>query len=194
MARGWGGGDTEELHEKGFDLHEQLAEELKLESFRHLPTYNVTAGNVRSAKTVEPEWLDGNITECRTMDPDTAQVTPKELTHALMNAAVANGARLEMAQVTNIVYGQGPEDNTAVGVELDGARVLEADKVLIAMGPWSVLAEEWLGIRIPMEGIRSTSVIYKTQPGEVSGHALFCAEDKNGCHLEVRAVCMANVD
>ena len=34
LARQWGSGPTVQLHEKSFDLHRQLAETLKIESFR----------------------------------------------------------------------------------------------------------------------------------------------------------------
>lgn len=61
-----------------------------------------------------------------------------------------------------------------------------AAKVLVAMGPWSVHAEEWFGLRVPQTGIRSTSMVYQVDPARpVDPFALFCSEDSQGCHLEV---------
>ena len=47
------------------------------------------------------------------------------------------------------------------------------------------MAEDWFSnFKCPMEGVLSTSIVFKTaQP--VDPYALFCAEDENGCHLEV---------
>lgn len=74
LARGWGDHLTSELHEKGFALHETLAEELGLKSFRHLPTFSVRGGGKRRSTDKDtPAWLDGNVAQCRPMDPDTAQ-------------------------------------------------------------------------------------------------------------------------
>ena len=69
--------------------------------------------------------------------------------------------------------------------------VLPADAVVISAGPWSCAAEDWfsppLPLQLPMEGIKSTSIIWK-QPeslATVDGTALFCGEDDRfGTHLE----------
>lgn len=33
-------------------------------------------------------------------------------------------------------------------------------QVALCMGPWAVVAEEWFGLRVPMVGIKSSSMIY----------------------------------
>merc|ERR1712107_943460 len=54
------------------------------------------------------------------------------------------------------------------------------------MGPWSVLVERWLPeLRVPMEGILSTSLLFRMPSAIEPPCALFCAEDEYGCHLEV---------
>lgn len=55
------------------------------------------------------------------------------------------------------------------------------------MGPWTgALVEDWFGIPCPMEGIKSTSMLYKSVPAVcVDPFAVFCDEDTNGCHLEI---------
>jgi hypothetical protein len=49
------------------------------------------------------------------------------------------------------------------------------------------VAGAWLGCPLPMEGIKSTSLLFPpgTLPAEEKAFALFCGEDSNGCHLEV---------
>jgi len=50
----------------------------------------------------------------------------------------------------------------------------------------TTVAGDWFGVPFPMQGIKSTSIVF---PGstEVATEpfALFCEEDRNGCHLEV---------
>lgn len=79
------------------------------------------------------------------------------------------------------------------------------------MGAWSTVAGmqsnkpnrlffegDWFNVNIPMEGIKSTSIIFEVGSFDPDAHflqnvreiaeypyALFCAEDRNGCHLEV---------
>lgn len=68
-------------------------------------------------------------------------------------------------------------------------RELTLEQVIIAMGPWSCLAEDWFDNPIPMEGVKSTSVTFKPEKMHESLQrqpaALFCSEDEFGCNLEV---------
>ena len=132
-------------------------------------------------------WLDGNVRSCSLMDADTAQVTPKELTEKLVAAAVANGATLLEGQVVGLACEDGGDSGTKVAaVKLAAGETLPTERVVFALGPWSVLLERWLPEqRIPMQGIKSTSIVFKHEPDAVAPFALFCEEDSNGCHLEV---------
>ena len=56
------------------------------------------------------------------------------------------------------------------GVEVDGG-VVEADAVVVAMGPWSVMAAEWM-VLPAVFGRRSPSLIYDTGM-DVPADALF---------------------
>lgn len=41
-------------------------------------------------------------------------------------------------------------------------------------------------LRTPLQGIKSTSIVFKgSEQVAEDPYALFCAEDRNGCHLEV---------
>lgn len=64
---------------------------------RRIPTLQIAAGRARKAGIAPPaSWLDGSVQKASMMDPDTAQVTPYELTVKLMDAAVAGGARVQI--------------------------------------------------------------------------------------------------
>lgn len=43
LAGGWGSGSTTRMHEVSFDMHERLAEELGVTSYRKIPTLQVNA-------------------------------------------------------------------------------------------------------------------------------------------------------
>jgi glycine/D-amino acid oxidase-like deaminating enzyme len=64
----------------------------------------------------------------------------------------------------------GPVVTTVRGVEVDGD-LIEADAVIIAMGPWSLLAAEWMSLPAVF-GQRSSSLVYDTG-ADVPPHALF---------------------
>lgn len=81
-------------HQVSFQLHEELAEKLKIESYRKLPVLSVSPGKRSSRVPDLCEWLDGDIEDIRMMDPNGAQVAPLELCTKLIDAAVAEGAEL----------------------------------------------------------------------------------------------------
>lgn len=186
LARGWGSGPTSQLHEKSFDLHEEIAAELKLQGYRKIPTLSVAGGRRSTSvdKAIQagfaPAWLDGDVSKASLMDSDTAQTTPYELTNAMMDFAKEKGAQVMIGKVEGMKL----DGRKVTGVIVDG-RVVDCDVAVIAMGPWSCMAEDWFdGLELPMQGVRSTSIVFKTDH-PVDPFALFCAEDTNGCHLEV---------
>src|SRR5207244_13566909 len=62
----------------------------------------------------------------------TAQVHPAQFTTALIEAAQSHGATLRIAVVEDLRQ----RDGAARGVRVDG-ETLEADAVVLAMGPWT---------------------------------------------------------
>jgi glycine/D-amino acid oxidase-like deaminating enzyme len=195
LARGWGDGTpTEALHRVSFDLHAELAEELQLETYRRIATLQVRTRPGGPAQSPPArDWLDGpEVASASVMDTNTAQVTPLELTTRLMEAAVAAGAVVRKGVVTGIDIVQSGDTTTRVtAVRVDGEAV-PCRRVVVAMGPWSVLAEDWLhgsGLRVPLEGIKSVSVVIRNEQlkAKISAApaALFCGEDSRyGTHLE----------
>lgn len=177
MARDWGSSITQQLHKVSFKLHEELAKDLNIESYRRIPTLSVN-GN-RKGK-VHASWLD-RTASTSILGEGTAQVTPLELVnkfieHSSCEIIIGKAQRLE-------IY-----ENTVVGIHVEGHNeIIQCDKVVIAMGPWSgVFCEDNFNIAMPMEGIKSTSIIYQNvNEVKVEPYALFCDEDINNCHLEL---------
>mmetsp|Transcript_139214 Transcript_139214/g.388466 ORF Transcript_139214/g.388466 Transcript_139214/m.388466 type:complete len:379 (-) Transcript_139214:315-1451(-) len=179
LARGWGSGPTEALHHQGFDLHAKLAADLSLQSYRRLPTLSVDGSRRARKPPSEFPWVD--LASSQLMDKATAHVHPAEITHRLFEAAAARGAAL----VTGAVEGVRRTGDQVTAVVVDGKDV-PCDAVVFAMGPWSVMVESWLPeARVPMEGILSTSLVFRLPSPVEPPCALFCDEDEYGCHLEV---------
>ena len=64
----------------------------------------------------------------------------------------------------------GRRASTALGVKVDGVEV-EADAVVIAMGPWSMAACRWLPLPA-VYGLKGNSVVYQSG-SKISADALF---------------------
>jgi glycine/D-amino acid oxidase-like deaminating enzyme len=106
------------------------------------------------------DWLsDGVIIASRLgTTATTAIVHPRAFTTAMMNAAQGHGTELRLGRITGIVRrADGP---SVGGVEVDGG-VIEADAVVVAMGPWSLVAAGWM-VLPAVFGRRSPSLVYDT--------------------------------
>jgi glycine/D-amino acid oxidase-like deaminating enzyme len=151
------------LARRSFVLHATLPEELKAGwGFRRLTTYAGVRGSGRRARAGSgPQWLSEKVVLTdRLGSPDTtAQVHPGEFTAAMMRAAEARGAELRIGAVTRIVS----QGNHVEGVEVDGD-FLAADAVVFAMGPWSILASQWLSIA---DGAATTVDLSAFDPGRL---------------------------
>lgn len=117
------------------------------------------------------------------MDTATAQITPKELTEALTNAAVRMGAQVKIGNAVGVKV----ENGEIVGVEIEGEEILDTRKVVVCLGPWSgVFCEDHFGMQLPMTGIKSTSIVLENVDAlAAEPFACFCEEDSNDCHLEL---------
>jgi glycine/D-amino acid oxidase-like deaminating enzyme len=188
LAFDWcAGSPLDALARRSFALHATLAEEIGGDwGYGRMTAYSgvvVADGDRRRHATSRLGWLnDGIVIAQQLSTPETtAIVNPRSFTTAMMRAAAARGAELRLGQVTGL---HRPRDGSTVrGVTVDGALV-EADAVVIAMGPWSVLAAGWM--RLPaVFGMRSPSLVYDTGT-EVPAEALFLeGEDENGEALSI---------
>jgi glycine oxidase len=88
------------------------------------------------------------------------EVEPYRFTLALAQAAELHGATIVNSAVTGITL----TDGIVSSVELAGTSIVTRD-VVIAMGPWSAEAKEWLGVDIPIKPLKG-QIIRLTAPGE----------------------------
>jgi glycine/D-amino acid oxidase-like deaminating enzyme len=165
------------LARRSFELHAELAEAHAGEwGYRRMTTYAgiVDASSSSASRRTRLGWvfptvsISGQLGSIAT----TAQVQPAAFTIGMMRAAETRGAELRPGNVTGLLRRGGD----VVGVDLDG-EALEGDAVVIAMGPWSVLAAQWLPLR-PVFGLKGHSLVFDTGAG-IPSEALFLeyAED-----------------
>ena len=177
-------------------LHAELAGALSQEAgidteyrARHsllLPTSEAEAAMMRAAGSAPGahgmRWLDGD--EARRVEPRIAGsvsggiwldghhvVEPYKLTLALWQAAEHRGATLRYDTVTGLLH---TEDRVA-GVDMSGES-LEADAVVIAAGPWTGEASEWLGVDLPVSPLKG-QIIRLRAPGPPLAAALWWGGD-----------------
>lgn len=101
--------------------------------------------------------------------PDTtAQVHPAQLTRALLAAAAElAGTRVEQGTVEGLDIA----DGAVTGVRVSGT-TLPADKVVLAMGPWTGMARQWLRQAPPILGQIGHSIVIRVGK-PLSAHCLF---------------------
>jgi glycine/D-amino acid oxidase-like deaminating enzyme len=158
-----------QLARRSFQLHAELAEELGGQwGYRRITTYSgMIARPSRQpphdatrapGPAPRPGWIspDVRINGLLGSASTTAQVRPAAFTAAMMRAAQQRGADLRFGTVAGLVR----RGEDVVGVDCDGV-TLEADAVVIAMGPWSVLATQWLPLP-PVFGLKGHSLIFET--------------------------------
>lgn len=164
--------DTYELRDlarRSFALHGELAAELDGAAwgYRPLTTYAGHARAIGREHAPGLPWLGGAVDlDGRLGGPETtAQVHPALFTQAMLQAAQSHGATLVMGEVTGLLL----HDGRAVGAEL-GERSVPGDAVVIAMGPWSVLAARWLDFPA-VYGLKGHSLVFDTT---LPADSLFC--------------------
>lgn len=187
LARDWcTGTPLDALARRSFALHAQLPEEIAGDwGYRAMTAYSgfvAADGDPQRDAPSRLDWLsDGIVIAQRVGTTETtAIVHPQKFTSAVMNAALAQGADFRRGRVTGIVR----DATRAKGVEVDGG-IIEADAVVVAMGPWSRLAAQWM--RLPaVYGQRSPSIVYDIGRN-VPADALFldCETDGSAVSIEV---------
>ena len=83
-----------------------------------------------------------------------------------MRTAEGQGAKLRLGRVTGVAR----HGSRVTGVEVEG-KTIEGDAVVIAMGPWSILAAEWLPLPA-VYGVKGHSLFFDTGT-QVAPEALF---------------------
>jgi glycine/D-amino acid oxidase-like deaminating enzyme len=160
-----------QLARRSFELHAELAEVLACEwGYRRMTTYGGVIGQppMRLPGGATPSWIspDVQVNSRLGIVDTTAQVEPAAFTTCMMLAAQQLGATLRFGTVRGLVR----RGEDVVGVDCDG-EVLEADAIVIAMGPWSVLAAQWLSLP-PVFAMKGHSLVFDTG-GLIPPEALF---------------------
>jgi glycine/D-amino acid oxidase-like deaminating enzyme len=160
------------LARASFALHARLADELNADyGYRTMDTFAMAARERTTLsgghRTPAPSWLDGAgiVTAALGSPETTAQIHPARFTTALVDAARARAATLRMGVIESIVR----QNGGAHGVTVDGA-MLEADAVVLALGPWTSRVAH--GLALPsVYGLKGYSVTLAAP--DVPPHALF---------------------
>jgi glycine/D-amino acid oxidase-like deaminating enzyme len=116
-----------------------------------------------------PGWLAPAVRPVQTLGtPETtAALDPAGFTRGLVEAAIGAGGSLVQATVGDIVHGA---EGRVTGVVADG-RIIEADAVVIAMGPWSNAARR---LDLPkVHALEGTSLVFRLQDEPTEPMAFF---------------------
>jgi glycine/D-amino acid oxidase-like deaminating enzyme len=157
------------LARRSFVLHAQLAREIGDDwHYRQIATYGGSMGLGQHRSLYRICWLSPEVSIAQRLGSaeTTAQAHPGKFTNAMMRAAQAHGAELRLGEVTRITR-RGPR---VTGVEIHG-EAIEGDAVVVAMGPWSILATQWLPLPA-VYGLKGHSLVFDTGT-EVPPEALF---------------------
>jgi len=175
IARDWCDGQPQAaLARASFDLHAELARTLDADyGYKRIDTLLVAGsdrgGVERYRGMASPAWLDGRcaVHSAIGSTDTTATIHPERFTRALVDAACARGARLLHGAVDGIARDAA---GAVRGVRVDGTEIA-ADTVVIAMGPWSILAARWLPLPA-VAGLKGYSVVLAPR-SPVPAQALF---------------------
>jgi glycine/D-amino acid oxidase-like deaminating enzyme len=184
-----------------FDLHAKLAEEFggkEKWGYRTVDTLSVDFDATQKSKRTAPvEWLpDGLIASSRSLGghKTTGQVHPRLFTTFFSEQFLSKpDTALLIGAATSVKVEGG--SITSVTVKADGGeRVIPADIVVLAAGPWTgELAKRLFGKdvggKLGVTGHRAHSIVLKTKE-ELSAHCLFTSmtmEDGSAGEPEVYA-------
>ena len=149
------------LARRSFALHASLADETGGDwGYRRLTTYAgfaARAGKRRAGGAHDLAWVADGVTLNHRLGATqtTAQVHPGRFTAAMMEAARPH-AELRRGRVTGVARGGA----SVGGVAVDG-EIVKGDAVVIAMGPWSMLAAAWLPLPA-VYGLKGHSLVFDT--------------------------------
>jgi glycine/D-amino acid oxidase-like deaminating enzyme len=174
------GSPLDALARRSFGLHAQLARDVAA-GCGHRPLTAYAGYLVPHAGNPVLEWVSDRVQiTARLGTPETtAIVDPGKFTRAMMRAAQAHGAVVREGIVNGLL-----RDGAIVRGVRVGEDEVEADAVVIAMGPWSALAAAWLPLP-PIFARRSPSLIFDTGT-DIPADALFLDfEDEGGAPVTI---------
>lgn len=151
------------LARRSFQLHAELADAHGNPwGYRRLDTFGAFADtrgvSTNHRRNASLPWLGGDVMVQGQLGTTgtTAQVTPAAFTCGMAEEAAVSGTECLIGEATGIALDR---DGTNVrGIEIDG-RFREVDAIVIAMGPWSMLAASWLPLP-DVYGLKGHSVVF----------------------------------
>lgn len=183
LALDWcDGGPVGPLARASFNLHKSLSDELNgAESYGYRPLTTLsltideskpsTASSSSKSSTI-PNWIDGSIQSPKSIGSiqNTAQVHPQMFTRTLLNTAIEKfGLELVIGKVEEV----GIEGERVRSAVLEGGREIEAEAVVLALGPWSGKFE-LIAQLFRVFGVKAHSIVLEPkEPEAITPHALF---------------------
>tara|TARA_Y100001960_G_scaffold331606_1_gene429130 strand:+ start:271 stop:1383 length:1113 start_codon:yes stop_codon:yes gene_type:complete len=163
------------LARRSFELHDQLAANIDDGwGYRQLDTLNVVASLHRDVSAYRqldtPDWLNEDAVVHAQLGTrsTTAQIDPAAFTKTMMRQAMKLGAQLLIGNVTGLSFKA--DGGTIRGVMVDNKEIA-GDNAVISMGPWSVLASQWLPMPA-VYGLKGHSLVFQFEPPKIP-YALF---------------------
>ena len=185
LALDWCDGQvTGELARRSYHLHSQLSSELGEDTgYRSMNTLSLDVRGGRGGRSSDqyPGWVDGRVSHSEVIGTTdtTAQVHPRLLTQAFINRAVEAGVRLIRDEVT----GGRVEDGGVRGVKTRDTGDVDADIVILCMGPWSGAGLSMFGVdECLVDGHRAHSITLQLQQEDrdsIDNTALFLSSLKS---------------
>ncbi|XP_021714381.1 putative oxidoreductase TDA3 [Chenopodium quinoa] len=183
LALDWcDGGPLSSLARTSFNLHRSLSDELDGPSsygYRPLDTLSVAIDESHSKPSSNvknlPSWVDGPAQKSKPIGTaqTTAQVHPQLFTRCLMTNAVEKyGAEVVIGRVDEVGFDE-KDEGRVDSVVLNDGRVLYADSVVLALGPWSSKLA-LVSSLFRVYGLKAHSIVLEPkEPDLISPHALF---------------------
>ncbi|XP_062189538.1 putative oxidoreductase C1F5.03c [Phragmites australis] len=164
------------LARASFALHRRLAAALdgtNAYGFRPVHTLSIclpSEARSSSPHPLLPPWVDPSASAAPPRElgtPDTtAQVHPGLFTKAVL---AASGAEVIIDEVERVVV----RDGRVAGVAVKGRGVVDADAVVLALGPWSGRLEMVREV-FDVSGLKAHSIVLRPrEPEKITPHALF---------------------
>ncbi|KAF5197658.1 Fad-dependent oxidoreductase family protein [Thalictrum thalictroides] len=174
LALDWcDGGPVSNLARTSFNLHRSLALELngpQSYGYRPLNTLSISLTETtssssppqqQSSSSLLPEWVNGFAKNPKPIGTTetTAQVHPKLFTRTLISSAMNNyDLKLVIGELDRVEV----EGNCAKSVilkgEEEGSRAIEADSIVLALGPWSARLP-LISLLFRISGLKAHSIV-----------------------------------
>jgi len=179
LALDWcAGSPLDALARQSFALHARLNEEIGDDwGYQRVSAYSgvIPDAASRSRSGAQLAWLSDRVVigTLLSTPETTAMLNPRSFTLAMMREAQQRGAKLRHGEVIGVAR----QGDIVRGIEI-GGETLAADAVVVAMGPWSLRAAQWMSLPL-VYGQQSPSLVYDTGK-DVPADALFLDYDDNG--------------